>query len=69
MPKVEIRYQRLTDAKRFVEILNSQKFKFFNPKPSLREEIKFLQKNKERRKNKEYNFTILYDKMMIGGIG
>ena len=71
MPKVELRNQKISDAKRFYEILDNPNFKFFRIRPkSVQEEIKFLRKNSERRKhNHSYNYTILYNKKLVGGCG
>jgi len=71
MPKVTIRPQKISDAKRFYEILNNPNFIYLTTHVgSIREEIKFLQKNAEkRRKNLEHNFTILYDGKIVGALG
>ena len=71
MPKVELRPQRVSDAKRFFAILHNSGFRFFTPGPkTLEEEKKFLRKNAEkRRKNIEHNYTIFYDKSVVGGCG
>jgi len=69
--KVSIRPQKVTDAKRFLGILNNPNFKFFHvSEVSLADEIKFLKKNKEKRKiNFEHNYAILADGRVIGGCG
>jgi len=69
--KVELRNQRVSDAKRFFEILNNPNFKYFKVRPKdVKSERKFLIKNKEKRKNNfEYNYAILYNKKLIGGCG
>jgi len=70
MPKIEIRNQRLGDAKNFYRILANPKFIYFLKPKSLEAEIKYLKGNTEKRKKKiEYNFTILYDEKIVGGIG
>ena len=71
MKKIEIRYQQVSDAKRFYEILNNPNFIFFSVKPkSIKDEIKFLKQNvKKRKENFEYNFSVLYNKKMVGGAG
>ncbi len=68
---ISIRFQRVSDAKRFYEILNCKEFKFFSAKPaSIEEEKKFLAGGKERRKkNLEHDFTILFDGKVVGGGG
>ena len=71
MKQLEIRYQKVSDAKRFVEILTHHSFIYFPVKPkSIEEEKRFLRLNREKRKNKtEYNFSIIYKDKMVGGIG
>lgn len=71
MKKVEIRYQKISDAQRFYDILNNPNFIYFSAKPkSVQDEIKFLKKNTQKRKdNFEYNFSILYNKKLVGGAG
>jgi ribosomal-protein-alanine N-acetyltransferase len=71
MPKVTIRPQRVSDAKRFFEILCSPHFKYFSTKAkSIEDERKWLAKNPERaKKNIEHNFAVLYDGYLVGGIG
>jgi ribosomal-protein-alanine N-acetyltransferase len=71
MIHIELRKQRVSDAKRFYEILNNPNFLYFPAKPqSLEEEKEFLRKNPEKRKkNIEYNFAIMYEKDVIGAIG
>lgn len=71
MKKVEIRYQRISDAKRFYEILNNPNFIYFSSKPkSIEAEKKWLKENSQKRKkNLEYNFTILYNNQLVGGAG
>ncbi|MFC1728636.1 GNAT family N-acetyltransferase [Nanoarchaeota archaeon] len=69
--KVEVRYQRISDAKRFYEILKNPNFKHFGAKPkSVKEEKKFLEKTqKKRRDNIEHNFTITFGGKLVGGAG
>lgn len=69
--EVEMRYQRLSDAKRFYQILNNDKFIYFGIRPkTIEEEKEFLKKNKDKIKNNfEHNFTILYNKIIVGGCG
>ena len=71
MKKVEIRSQRLSDAKRFYEILNNDNFKLFDVRPSSVEaEKEYLKLNKKKAKeNFEYNFTILFNGNVAGAIG
>jgi ribosomal-protein-alanine N-acetyltransferase len=70
MKRLTIRYQRVSDAKRFFEILCHPDFLYF-PKPkSLKYEQAFLRKTAEKRKRKlEYNFGILYDDNIVGAVG
>ncbi|MFA5886711.1 MAG: GNAT family N-acetyltransferase [Patescibacteria group bacterium] len=71
MPNIEIRYQQIKDAQRFLEILSNPKFIYFDVSvKSLAEEKRWLKKNAEKRKNnQEWNYTILYKKRVVGGIG
>jgi [ribosomal protein S5]-alanine N-acetyltransferase len=71
MPKITLRNQKVSDAKRFYEILNNPNFKFFKICPkSVEAEKDFLRQNvSKRKKNYAYNYTILYDGKLIGGCG
>jgi len=71
MPKVELRHQKVFDAKRFFEILNNPNFTYFSAKPKTIEEEKvFIRKNfKKQCANSEHNFTILFDGDIVGGCG
>ncbi|MBI5880600.1 GNAT family N-acetyltransferase [archaeon] len=71
MPKVTIRPQRVSDAKRFFEIITNPNFKFTTKVvKSVEEERKWLKGNRQREKgNIEHNFTILYDGYVVGAIG
>ncbi|MBU0618721.1 GNAT family N-acetyltransferase [Patescibacteria group bacterium] len=71
MPKIKLRLQRVSDAKRFFEILNSPNFTYFNVKPkSIEDEKNWLKQNSKRRKNNtEWNYTILFDDEIVGAIG
>ncbi len=68
---VEIRPQRLSDAKRFFEILSNPKFLYLPAKPkTLDEESEFLRLNSQKRKAKtEFNFSILCNGKHVGAIG
>lgn len=68
---IKIRLQKTSDAKRFYEILSNPNFTFFNVQPkSIRDEEKWLKKNPKRRKaNTEWNYTIVYNKKIVGAIG
>jgi len=71
MEKVTIREQQVRDAKRFFEILNSPGLKDFGVRPkTIKDEIVFFKGETKRRKdNLAYDYTILYGKEIIGGIG
>ena len=71
MKKVEIRYQKLSDAKKFFEILNNPNFIYFSSKPkSVEDEKEWLKQNAKKKKNNvEHNFTILYNNKLAGGAG
>ena len=69
--KIELRNQRVSDAKRFFEILNNPNFKYFHVCPKdVESEKEFLQQNAKKRKNNlEYNYAILFNGKLIGGCG
>lgn len=71
MAKVEIRNQKISDAKRFYEILNNPHFVFFRVGPkNIEEEKIFLRQNaNKRKKNIAHNYSILYNGKLIGGCG
>ena len=71
MSEVELRLQRLSDAKRFFKILSNPNFVFFGAKPkSIEAEKEWLKKGFEKRKkNLEHNYAITYDGKLIGGCG
>jgi [ribosomal protein S5]-alanine N-acetyltransferase len=71
MKGLTIRYQKVSDAKRFFEILNNPNFKYLHIKPkSIKEEADWLRKRKERiKKNISHDFAIVYQGEVIGGIG
>jgi ribosomal-protein-alanine N-acetyltransferase len=68
---VEIRPQRVSDAKRYFEILSSPNFHYLPAKPkTLAEERCFLKLNSEKRRNgTEFNFSIIYNGRHVGAIG
>jgi ribosomal-protein-alanine N-acetyltransferase len=68
---VEIRPQRVSDAKRYFEILSSPNFHYLPAKPkTLEEERCFLKLNSEKRRNgTEFNFSIIYNGRHVGAIG
>jgi [ribosomal protein S5]-alanine N-acetyltransferase len=69
--EISIRLQKISDAKRFYEILTNPNFIYFGANPkSISAERDFLKKNVEKTKNNiEHNFTILFEKEIVGGIG
>jgi [ribosomal protein S5]-alanine N-acetyltransferase len=71
MPKITIRLQQVSDAKRFYEILNNPSFIYFPVKPaSIKAEKEFLATNKKLQKNNtDWNFSILLGKQVIGAVG
>ena len=70
MKRLTIRYQRLSDAGRYVEIRSHPDFVRFSPKPrSLKQERAFIRKGTDRRKrNLEHRFSILHNGVVVGGI-
>ncbi|MFP4403272.1 MAG: GNAT family N-acetyltransferase [Candidatus Woesearchaeota archaeon] len=71
MAKIKLRNQRVSDAKKFYEILNNPNFFYLDIKPkSIEDEKEWLRKNATKRKNNfEYNYTILYNNKIVGGCG
>jgi ribosomal-protein-alanine N-acetyltransferase len=71
MSNIAIRYQKVSDAKRFYEILSNPHFVYFNVKlKSVEDEKKWLKGNQKRRKNNfEWNYAILCQKNVVGGVG
>jgi len=71
MSKVKIRPQKVSEAKRFYEILSNPNFIFLRVRmKSFKDEIAFMKKNAEkRRKNFEHNYTIFCDRKIVGAIG
>ncbi len=71
MGKVKLRYQKVSDAERYFEILSNPNFLYFEVKvKSVKEEREWLEKNAEKReKNQEYNYAILYDDKLVGAVG
>ena len=69
--KIEIRYQKVSDAEEFFRILNNPSFIYFSVRPEcLEDEIKFLEMSEEIRKSKsQVNFSILYNGKLVGGCG
>ncbi|MCJ7801700.1 MAG: hypothetical protein MUP82_05015 [Candidatus Marinimicrobia bacterium] len=61
--KIELRNQRVSDAKRFFKILKNPNFTYFDICPKdLEAEKEFLRLNADKRKNNiEHNYAILYN--------
>ncbi|MDX9970398.1 MAG: GNAT family N-acetyltransferase [Candidatus Gracilibacteria bacterium] len=68
---IKLRPQKISDAKRFFEILNNPNFTYFSVKPkSLEEEKNWLADNPKRiKENTERNFTIMFNGKIVGAIG
>jgi ribosomal-protein-alanine N-acetyltransferase len=68
---VKIRPQRVSDAQRFFDILSNPHFTHFGANPkSVEEETEFLKLNTKKRRNKSaYNFSIMLDGKLVGGMG
>ena len=69
--KVDLRYQRVSDARRFYGILTNPNFTYFPVRlDSIEAEKDFLRQNREKMKKKlEFNYTILYNGKLVGGCG
>jgi hypothetical protein len=66
--KISLRNQRVSDAKRFYEILSNPNFINFPVTPkSIEDEKDFLRQNKLKRKNKtEFNYSIMHKGSLVG---
>jgi [ribosomal protein S5]-alanine N-acetyltransferase len=71
MATISIRPQRVSDTKRFYDILNNDNFKYFPVRPkTLEEQRKFLRNNDRwRKENSQHNYSIIYDGLMVGAVG
>ena len=71
MKHLEIRYQKVSDAKRFLEILSHPDFIYMPVKPkNIEAEKVFLRQNREKRRNNTvYNFSVIYKGQLVGGVG
>ena len=69
--EIIIRPQRISDAKRYYEILTQGDFWYLNIRlRSIADEIKFLKQNaQKRRKNLEHNYAIVAAGKVIGSCG
>jgi ribosomal-protein-alanine N-acetyltransferase len=68
---IHIRYQRVSDARRFLEILSNHNFTYFPAKPkSIEEETAFLRQNRDKRKEgSEYNYAVVAGGKVVGAVG
>ncbi len=71
MPIIKLRPQKVSDAKRFFEILNNDNFTYIGTRPkSIADEKKWLSGNAKRRKdNTNHNYAITFGGKVVGGIG
>ncbi len=71
MAKVELRRSRLSDAKRYYEILSNPNFIYFAFTPkSVEEEVKYIKDARVRSKQgREDGFAVLYGDKHVGGCG
>lgn len=69
--KIELRHPRLSDARRYLEILSDPEFIYFPAKPAtVKEEQDFLRRTTLlRKKGLQYDFAIVADGMHVGGAG
>lgn len=69
--KIELRHPKLSDARRYLEILSDPEFTYFPAKPAtLKEEQDFLRRTTLlRKKGLQYDFAIVADGMHVGGAG
>jgi ribosomal-protein-alanine N-acetyltransferase len=68
---VEIRPQRVSDVKRYFEILSSPNFHYLPAKPKTLEEERHFQRlnSEKRKKGTEFNFSIIFNGRHVGAIG
>lgn len=68
---IEIRPQKIKEAKSYYNMLNNPNFRFFPVKPeTIKAEKDFLRKSKKGFKNKtEFNFSIYYNNKHVGAVG
>ncbi|MFA6105452.1 MAG: GNAT family N-acetyltransferase [Patescibacteria group bacterium] len=68
---ITIRLQKISDAKRFFEILKNPNFIYWDIRPkTIKDEEKWLRKNPERRrKNSEFNYSIIHIGEIVGAVG
>ena len=68
---IELRKPRISDAKRYLEILSHREFTYFPAKPAtLKEEQDFLRLSKSlREKGSQYDFAIMANGKHVGAAG
>ncbi len=71
VPKITIRPQKLSDAKRFYEIMSVKDYPFSTGPKSLEDEIKYMKdmQTKIKKFNLNRNYTIFLDGEIVGGCG
>jgi [ribosomal protein S5]-alanine N-acetyltransferase len=71
MPKIAIRFPKISDAERYCEMLASKKFIYLVTSPkSIKEETEWISNTKHRRKNNiEWNYAITLNNKLVGAIG
>jgi len=71
MATIKLRPQKVSDAKRFYEILNNDNFIFLGTRPkSVADERKWLIGNVKRQNdNTGWNYTIIFNNKIVGGLG
>ena len=71
MKNIELKHPKVSYAKRLYEILNNPNFKYFRVAPNtIKDEEKWIKGCKKRRKdNYCYDYSVFYDKELIGGAG
>ncbi len=68
---IKLRYPKVSDAEKYLRILNNPKFRYFGSRPrSVKEEEKWLKEcPRKRRKGLEHNYAITLHGELIGGCG
>lgn len=68
---IQLRYQEVSDAEKYFQILSDPAFEYFDVRvESVEEEREWLARNAERReKNQEYNYAIIYEGEVVGACG
>ncbi|MGV8169373.1 MAG: GNAT family N-acetyltransferase [Candidatus Nanoarchaeia archaeon] len=70
-PKITLRPQKLSDAKRFYEILSAEGYPFFSVPESLESEKKYMKDmaNKIKKFGLNRDYAIIYEGEVVGGCG